>query len=101
VAAIPASHTSPDEPIVRAAVAAWEAVAGERHVPIMANSGATDANILRMRGVPTARVGMPKVPATPAGEPPDFTAGMNLADLRELRRLVEILVRTVLLVEGI
>jgi succinyl-diaminopimelate desuccinylase len=101
VAAIPASHTPPDEPIVRAAVAAWEAVAGERHVPIMANSGATDANILRMRGVPTARVGMPKVPATPTGEPPDFTAGMNLADLREMRRLVEILVRTVLLVEGL
>jgi succinyl-diaminopimelate desuccinylase len=101
VAAIPASHTSPDEPIVRAAVAAWEAVAGERHVPTMANSGATDANILRMRGVPTARVGMPKVPATPTGEPPDFTAGMNLADLREMRRLVEILVRTALLVEGL
>ncbi|MEJ1112279.1 MULTISPECIES: M20/M25/M40 family metallo-hydrolase [unclassified Kribbella] len=99
VAAVPASHTSPDEPIVRAAVAAWEAVAGERHVPIMANSGATDANILRMRGVPTARVGMPKVPATPTGEPPDFTAGMNLADLGEMRRLVEILVRTVLFVE--
>ena len=100
VAAVPASHTSPDAPIVRAAVSAWEAVAGERHVPITANSGATDANILRMRGVPTARVGMPKVPLTPAGEPPDFTAGMNLADLREMRRLVEILVRTVLFVEG-
>ncbi|MFI7062408.1 hypothetical protein ACIBL3_15600 [Kribbella sp. NPDC050124] len=100
VAAVPASHTSPDAPIVRAAVAAWEAVAAEAHVPIAQNSGATDANILRMRGVPTARVGMPKVPATPAGDPPDFTAGMNLADLREMRRLVEILVRTVLLVEG-
>jgi succinyl-diaminopimelate desuccinylase len=96
VAAIPASHTPADSPIVRATVAAWEAVAGERHQPIMANSGATDANILRMRGVPTARVGMPKVPATPSGEQPDFTAGMNLADLREMRRLVEVLVRTVL-----
>ncbi|WP_432875340.1 M20/M25/M40 family metallo-hydrolase [Kribbella sp. CA-245084] len=98
VAAVPASHTPPDAPIVRATVAAWEAVAGERHVPIMANSGATDANILRMRGVPTARVGMPKVATTPAGDPVDFTAGMNLVDLREMRRLVEILVRTVLLV---
>lgn len=100
IAAIPASHTSPDAPIVRATVAAWEAVAGEQHVPIMANSGATDANILRMRGVPTARVGMPKVAATPAGEPADFTAGMNLADLGEMRRLVEILVRTVLTAGG-
>ncbi len=100
VAAIPASHTSPDASIVRATVMAWEAVAGQRHVPIMANSGATDANILRMRGVPTARVGMPKILATPTGEPVDFTAGMNLVDLREMRRLVEILVRTVLFVEG-
>lgn len=96
VAAIPASHTPPSSPIVRAAVAAWEAVAGEPHLPIRANSGATDANILRMRGVPTARVGMPKVTAAPGGGPIDFTLGMNLVDLREMRRLVEVLARTVL-----
>jgi hypothetical protein len=71
-------------------------VARERHAPIVANSGATDANILRMRGVPTARVGMPKVPAAPDGGPVDFTLGMNLVDLREMRRLVEVLARTVL-----
>ena len=100
VAAIPASHTPPGSPIVRAAVAAWEAVAGEPHSPITANSGATDANILRMRGVPTARVGMPKVPAAPGGGPVDFTLGMNLVDLREMRRLVEVLARTVLRVPG-
>ena len=41
---------------------------------------------------------MPKVATTPAGGAVDFTAGMNLVDLREMRRLVEILVRTVLLV---
>ena len=96
VAAIPASRTAPESPVVRAAVTAWEAVAGERHVPIVANSGATDANILRMRGVPTARVGMPKVPAAPGGGPVDFTLGMNLVDLRAMRRLVEVLARTVL-----
>jgi acetylornithine deacetylase/succinyl-diaminopimelate desuccinylase-like protein len=95
-AAIPASHTSPDSPVVRASVAAWEAVAGERHEPIRENSGATDANILRMRGVPTARVGMPKVSTAPDGGPVDFSLGMNLVDLREMRRLTEVLVRTVL-----
>ena len=47
-----------------------------------------------MRGVPTARVGMPKVTARPDGGEVDFTAGMNLADLRDMRRLAEILVRT-------
>ncbi|MDH2414378.1 M20/M25/M40 family metallo-hydrolase [Nocardioides sp. CER19] len=99
VAGIPASHTPPESPVIRAAVASWEAVAGQAHVPIEANSGATDANVLRMRGVPTARVGMPKVLAGLDGEPVDFTLGMNLVDLAEARRLVEILVRTVLLLD--
>ena len=98
VAAIPATHTSPASPIVRAAVTAWEAVTGARHEPIRENSGATDANILRMRGVPTARVGMPKVTAGPDGGPVDFSLGMNLVDVQEMHRLVEVLVRTVLLV---
>ena len=96
VAAIPATHTSPSSPVVRAAVGAWEAVAGERHVPVTGNSGATDANVLRMRGVPTARVGMPKVTTAPDGGPVDFTLGMNLVDLGAMSRLVEVLVRTVL-----
>ncbi|MUL81923.1 MULTISPECIES: deacylase [unclassified Mycolicibacterium] len=97
VAAIPASHTSPDSPVVRAAVAAFETVDGRAHEPFLHHSGATDANILRMRGVPTARVGMPKVAATPDGGDIDFTRGMNLADLDAMRRLAEVLTRTVLL----
>ena len=96
VAAIPASATPPTSPIVRAAVAAWEAVAGRRHEPVTGNSGATDANILRMRGVPTARVGMPKVLTGPDGGPVDFSLGMNLVDLLQMRRLTEVLVRTAL-----
>jgi succinyl-diaminopimelate desuccinylase len=94
VAAIPATRTDPGSPVVRAAVEAFEAVSGGAHQPITGNSGATDANILRMRGVPTARVGMPKVAARPDGGEVDFTAGMNLADLRDMRRLAEVLVRT-------
>ncbi len=39
---------------------------------------------------------MPKVPAGPDGVPVDFTRGMNLADLGAMRRLAEILVRSVL-----
>ncbi|GGB18586.1 hypothetical protein GCM10011492_05540 [Flexivirga endophytica] len=95
VASVPASRTDPDAPIVRATIAAWEAVAGERHEPVLANSGATDANILRMRGVPTARVGMPKIQQGPGGRPVDFTLGMNAVDVGEMRRLVEVLVRAV------
>lgn len=97
VAAIPATHTSPGSAVVRAAVEAFEAVAGHPHQVTSGNSGATDANILRMRGVPTARTGMPKVGATPDGGEIDFSRGMNLVDLGAMRRLAEVLVRTVLL----
>lgn len=96
VAAIPATHTPPDSPVVRAAVAAWEAVSGARHEVVSGNSGATDANVLRMRGVPTARVGMPKVLIAPDGGDVDFSLGMNLVNLAAMGRLVEVLVRTVL-----
>lgn len=100
VAAIPATHTPTDSPVVRAAVAAFEAVDGHPHRVTTGNSGATDANILRMRGVPTARVGMPKVAVTPDGGEIDFSRGMNLVDLSAMRRLAEVLVRTVLLLPG-
>lgn len=96
VAAVPGTRTDAQSEVVLATTAAWEAVAGRPHEPILANSGATDANILRLRGVPTARVGMPKVMVAPDGGPVDFTLGMNIVDLNEVRRLVEVLVRTVL-----
>lgn len=99
VAAVPASTTDPDSAVVRATIEAWEHVTGERHVAPTGGSGATDANILRGRGIPTARIGMPKV--THSGdpdEPIDFARGMNTVDLREMRRLVHVLVRTALTV---
>lgn len=99
VAAIPATETSPRSRVVRATVAAFEAVDGRRHQPIGQNSGATDANILRMRGVPTARVGMPKVLAGPNGEEVDFTRGMNLVNLDDMRRLAEVLIRSIFLIQ--
>lgn len=99
-AAIPASFTDPASAVVRAGVTAWEAVAGVAHQPNRHNSGATDANVLRMHGVPTARLGMAKVPRGIGGAEVDFTLGMNLVDVREMRRLVEILVRAVLLLQG-
>ncbi len=50
-------------------------------------SGATDANILRNRGIPTVRVGMPKVPDL------GFSEGMNTVDIREMERLTRLLIR--------
>jgi hypothetical protein len=53
-------------------------------------SGATDANILRSRGIPTARIGMPKVSGTPFEV--DFARGMNTVDVRDMERLTRLLV---------
>jgi acetylornithine deacetylase/succinyl-diaminopimelate desuccinylase-like protein len=88
VVAIPGTSTAPDHPLVSAAVEAWEKVAGRPHEVIVGNSGATDANILRAHGVPTVRVGMPKVPGIT-----DFQLGMNTVDLDEMVRLTRVLVR--------
>lgn len=92
VLSIPGTATPQDSWINRAAVEAWEHETGSPHLPIAANSGATDANILRSRGVPTARIGMDRIgPDAPV--PLDFPAGMNVVDLREMRRLTRHLIR--------
>jgi acetylornithine deacetylase/succinyl-diaminopimelate desuccinylase-like protein len=91
VLAIPGSHTPEDAWVVRAATAAWEELTGRPHELIVANSGATDANILRNRGLSTARIGMDRIgPDAPL--PLDFAAGMNVVDIREAVRLARHLV---------
>lgn len=91
--AIPGTTTDERHWIVRSAIGAWEAMESRPHTPIIATSGATDANILRGRGVPTARVGMTRV-GREAPIDVDFAAGMNVVDVREMLRLAEHLVRT-------
>jgi acetylornithine deacetylase/succinyl-diaminopimelate desuccinylase-like protein len=93
VLAVPGTHTPEDTWVVQAAEAAWEELSGRPHEPIVANSGATDANILRGRGLPTARIGMDRIgPDAPI--PLDFAAGMNVVDIREAVRLTRHLVHT-------
>lgn len=91
VLAIPGSSTDPWNWIIRSGKRSWEVATGRVHQPVPDNSGATDANILRWRGIPTARVGMPKV-STEDFEV-DFQRGMNTVDVRDMRRLAEILLR--------
>lgn len=95
VLAIPGTTTDPGHPVVRATVAAWEELAGRPHEPPAANSGATDANILRNRGIPTARIGMPKVSTTelPIDPSADFQMGMNTVDVRDMEAFTRLLVR--------
>jgi acetylornithine deacetylase/succinyl-diaminopimelate desuccinylase-like protein len=94
VLSIPGTQTPEDDWIVRSAVAAWEDVEGRPHEPIVANSGATDANILRSRGLPTARIGMARAGAE-APLPVDFPMGMNVVDVREMEKFARTLIHTV------
>lgn len=92
VVTIPGSTTAVDAPIVQDSIAAWEALTGRSHTPTRGLSGATDANILRGYGVPTARVGLPKAPL----EGLDFQLGMNAAHLPDLEQLTRLLIRIAL-----
>ncbi|GAB3480954.1 M20 family metallopeptidase [Amycolatopsis cihanbeyliensis] len=91
VLAIPGVSTDPHSWICRTAIEAWQAFEAAEHVPVTDNSGATDANILRGRGVPTVRIGMPKV--DDMSFPMDFQLGMNTVDVRQAEKLTRHLVR--------
>ncbi|MPZ26723.1 MAG: deacylase [Micromonosporaceae bacterium] len=91
---IPGSATPPDAWIVQSCIRAWEQVTGAQHEldeAARTTSGATDGNILRNRGIPTARIGMPRV-ADPDGAEVDFPMGMNAASVPNLVRLTRLLV---------
>lgn len=94
ILAIPGTSTPPDSWIVQSSARAWERVEGQPHQAAAGTSGATDANILRNRGIPTARVGMPKL-RDPSGAEVDFAMGMNAVDVEDMRRLTRLLVYTI------
>ncbi|GLW74657.1 hypothetical protein Kpho02_69550 [Kitasatospora phosalacinea] len=92
ILAVPGTTTDRESWIFRSAVAGWESFEGRPHEAGRGNSGATDANILRGRGIPTVRVGMPKVADAPFDI--DFARGMNTVSVREMRKLTRHLIRT-------
>ncbi len=92
---IDGTTTPADHDVVGRCVDAWEAMEQRPHRPVAGLSGATDANILRAAGVPTARIGLPKVAAERVGGEVDFQLGMNAVDVADLRRLTELLLRVV------
>ncbi|WP_430334513.1 M20 family metallopeptidase [Rhodococcus sp. ACT016] len=91
ILAIPGEASDEQMWLCRSAIDAWEAFEGGPHREARDASGATDANILRGRGIPTVRVGMPKVVDAPFEV--DFAMGMNTVDLREAERLTRYLIR--------
>jgi acetylornithine deacetylase/succinyl-diaminopimelate desuccinylase-like protein len=93
VLSIPGTATPSDNWIVQACIRGWEAVEQKGHEPLLSTSGATDANILRNRGIPTARVGMPKA-IDDQGIEVDFAMGMNASDVRHMIPLTKVLIHT-------
>ena len=98
---VPGTTTDPSAPIITSAVRAWESLTGRAHAPIAGLSGATDANILRALGVPTARVGLPKVSPAKLGCDVDFQLGMNAVDLGDMELLTRLLIRIAVDVCGV
>lgn len=88
VAAVPGSATDPRHWIVTGAVRAWEGLEGRNHEPPRNQSGASDVGLVRSRGIPAVRVGLP-----PAGAPSPYPGfSMGVADAGAVRRLAELLV---------
>ncbi|MEO1064314.1 MAG: deacylase [Actinomycetota bacterium] len=92
ILAISGTVTARDHWVCAAGRRAWEATTGEAHTDPTGLSGSTDANILRGRGVPTMRIGLPKVHVD--GTELGFAEGMNTVDVAALTALTEVLVRT-------
>jgi len=88
IVTIPGTVTDENSWVIRASVAAWEAVEGRSHKPATGMSGATDANILRSNGIPTARIGLPKAKIPDM----DFALGMNAVDVRDMEKLTRHLI---------
>jgi acetylornithine deacetylase/succinyl-diaminopimelate desuccinylase-like protein len=85
--------TADDAWIVGSTVRAWEAIEGRPHEARSAAAGVTDALVLRRAGIPTAKIGLPKGSATPAGLD-RFT--MGVVDIASLRKLTELLIRVII-----
>ena len=92
VQTIDGSHTSPKTAIIQNTIQVWERLKGRPHEAFTVMSGATDANILRQHGIPTARIGLAKAKLPNV----DFALGMNCVAINELRTLTKFLTMSVL-----
>jgi acetylornithine deacetylase/succinyl-diaminopimelate desuccinylase-like protein len=95
VLAVPGTHTDPGSWVVQSCMRGWEAIEERPHAARTNQSGATDANVLRGHGIPTARIGLARVPDD-APMPNDFSKGMNVVDLREMEKLTRCLVYVII-----
>jgi len=90
ILSIPGTSTDPGSWIIQSCMRAWEYVENKRHVPRTKTSGATDANILRSRGIPTARLGMPRPGNAPENQRSVFS--MEKSNISGMKQLTKCLV---------
>jgi acetylornithine deacetylase/succinyl-diaminopimelate desuccinylase-like protein len=89
IVSIPGSTTDADNWIVQSCIRAWEHVEGKKHTPRIGTSGATDANILRAWGIPTARLGIPRLKDSSAGRNRSFSMEVsNIAGMKQLTKCI-------------
>ena len=86
-ASVPAVRGDASGRVAAAAIRAWEDVAGRPHEAPVDNSGASESNLLRLHGIETVKIGMPK-----ASSAADFQAGMNTAELAAMRDYAKLLI---------
>jgi acetylornithine deacetylase/succinyl-diaminopimelate desuccinylase-like protein len=86
VLSIPGESTDPGNWIIQSCMRAWEFVEGRAHKPILNTSGATDANILRNRGIPTARIGLPRISDAVLGHSNVSPRAASIANMERLTR---------------
>ena len=94
ILSIPGSFTDPNNWIVQSCTRAWEFVENQKHKPRTGTSGATDANILRAAGIPTARLGMPR--RQNANEPQRSVFSMETSNMASMKQLTKCLVYAVI-----
>ena len=94
ILSIPGSFTDPSNWIIQSCVRAWEFVEKQKHKPRSGTSGATDANILRGAGIPTARLGMPRVRSANGSQRSVFS--MDTSNVAGMTQLTKSLVYTII-----
>jgi len=94
VLAIPGTATDPTSWIIQSCMRAWEYVEGKKHAPRQGTSGATDANILRAWGIPTARLGMPRLKNSSKEQRPVFS--METSNVSGMKQLTKCLVYAII-----
>src|SRR6266850_1381666 len=81
------SFTDPHNWIIQSCMRAWEFVESKKHAPRTKTSGATDANILRAAGIPTARLGMPRLKSGNESQRSVFSMETsNVAGMKQLTK---------------